>query len=167
MNVETKEDGIVRVTWPNSGEWYELEQAELEWAAEKETRYWWEKVINRIKSTWRWHVWPFIRNWSTLGPPRMFIQRGRRGFSDEDLWSFDMYVAPLIARALRVYITKTMGWPGQDERWPTFESWVEYVNDLADRLEHWNADNFIDLKAFEVTRNAMEEFGSMHDHFWI
>jgi len=43
---------------------------------------------------------------------KYFIQRGRRGYSDEDIWSFDMYLADMMPGALR-QLKKGVGCPSE------------------------------------------------------
>jgi len=35
---------------------------------------------------------------------KWFIQRGRRGYADCDLWSFDLYLANMLTKALKQFI---------------------------------------------------------------
>lgn len=42
---------------------------------------------------------------------RWFIQRGRRGWSDDDLWNLDYYLASVLAGSLRALDERGVGFP--------------------------------------------------------
>jgi hypothetical protein len=110
-------------------------------------------------------VWRRVKRAVLLRDARMFIQRGRRGFCDEDVWGFDCYIARVMSSGIARLADTDHGWPCGD-KWPTYEDWVRYLRDLAGRLGHWTDKNFADQDAFEVTRSAVEEFGRNFGHFW-
>jgi hypothetical protein len=109
--------------------------------------------------------WGRVKRVLLLRDVRMFCQRGRRGYSDEDLWSFDCYIARVMSRGIAQLADVTHSWPSNME-WPQPEDWDTYLRDLSRRLGHWTDENFLDRDAFEVTRAAVEEFGKNFGHFW-
>ena len=60
---------------------------------------------------------------------RWFIQRGRRGYSDQDLWSLDCYLASWLPSALRAY--GHGGHPSQ----LTHEQWKTILETMATGFE--------------------------------
>ncbi len=59
----------------------------------------WESLYWAVHRFWRWTIWERVsprRNWRRL---RVFWQRGRRGWADEDVWGLDSYLARVIAES--------------------------------------------------------------------
>lgn len=61
-------------------------------------------------------------------------QRLRKGIADCDVWNLDAYLIHIIITGLRKLAKNCIGYPGT-EPFTTHESWVAYLNDLADRFE--------------------------------
>lgn len=95
---------------------------------------------------------------------RWFIQRGRRGWADCDAWSLDCYIARILAQALP-RLGAGYAYPGTGQ-WDTPVKWTAYVNDLAGRCGAWNEETFCDRDAYEITREAVREFGDNLGVFW-
>lgn len=62
-----------------------------------------------------------------------FIQRGRRGYATEDLWSLDLYLAWWLPDAIRYYKTGH-GWPSREEA-ATFDDWIGITEKMAQGFE--------------------------------
>lgn len=62
---------------------------------------------------------------------KWFIQRGRRGYADCDLWSLDSYLARMLPQALRQLRDTSHGYP-QDL---TFEEWDMILTQMAEGFE--------------------------------
>jgi len=62
---------------------------------------------------------------------RKFIQRGNRGWSDEDAWSFDHYLAKVIIGGLTQLRDNNHGYPSD----MTPESWEEALTTMIDGFE--------------------------------
>jgi len=64
---------------------------------------WWDKFILHPKMNWlRWLIYnlPDVPRDIYL-ETKWFIQRGRRGYSDRDIWGIDYWLAEMMPRALR------------------------------------------------------------------
>ena len=61
-------------------------------------------------------------------------QRIHEGVADCDIWNLDAYLIRIIITGLRKLAKNCMGYPGT-EPFTSHESWVAYLNDLADRFE--------------------------------
>ena len=59
---------------------------------------------------------------------KYFIQRGRRGFSDRDLWELDFYIVNTIGNAISRYKKNLCGYPAS----LTPEKWDKILNDIKD-----------------------------------
>lgn len=110
------------------------------------------RTVNRIKP------WPHHRL-------RWFIQRGRRGWAENDTWSLDSYICTVLSGALIRLADRNFAYPGEESPWDTPEKWDTYLRDLSHRIGAWNADWF-NTEAQETTRKAMEEFGRNLGYFW-
>lgn len=70
---------------------------------------------------------------------KWFIQRGKRGYSDYDLWDFHSYLSPMIAKALRDLAQKKRGCPSEfwDDKAVNDEChrWKECLEEMAQGFE--------------------------------
>jgi len=82
---------------------------------------------------------------------KYFIQKGKRGFSDRDLWSFDDYLCEIIPPALRQLAKRSYGCPGDlwDKKRVNDEcyKWKEILEEMAQGFEA--AQQIIDVKYFK------------------
>lgn len=65
------------------------------------------------------------------------IQRGRRGWGDDDLWGLDNYLTGVLSGAVRQIADLSFGW--SDRLWPSHEEWVADLRRLADNLDWLHA----------------------------
>lgn len=108
--------------------------------------------------------WWGRRTWNnTLRPKRIrqhvawFIQRGRRGWSDSDVWSTDSYITRVLGEMIGELSRTTQSWPGGGSQWKTFEDWTSYLSDLSGRLLAWNDETFLEEEAFKTSEEAVRE----------
>lgn len=91
---------------------------------------------------------------------KYFIQRGRRGYSDRDLWSYDHFLADIIGNGLKQLAKTTHGWP--DSKFETFEEWQAELNKISDAFLDYideNSDiNFDGCKTDKDRKKAMAEY---------
>lgn len=79
----------------------------------------------------------FLREWYL--EVKYFIQRGRRGYSDRDLWDFDSYLSEIIPPAVRHLAKNASGCPG--ETWDVKQVnnechvWKEILEEIAQGFE--------------------------------
>jgi len=120
---------------------------------------------------YRWGAW---RRWTKTGwhrirratAVRRFVQRGRRGWCDEDLWNFDHHISRVIIGGFRQLADTTHGWPGTEE-FPKFEDWQAFLRQIADDLESWDLNNsFADRDAFDRAKAAMRRVAEQYGHYW-
>lgn len=99
------------------------------------------------------------RRWRPVFRSMMMWQRARRGWSVEDTWSFDCYLAKVIAGGVRSIRERSIGYPGEltPERWEEILLEIEQGMDAAIRLmDDWDAH---DKELFDL---AMK-----HLHHWF
>lgn len=84
---------------------------------------------------------------------KWFIQRGKRGYADCDLWNFDTYLEKIISKGLRELSRTTHGYPVSYE---TFENWQAQLNNIADLVEKFNPDNCLDWEK-DISRTDWED----------
>jgi hypothetical protein len=65
------------------------------------------------------------------------VQRGRRGWADDDLWGLESYLADLLSGSLRQIAELSFCW--NDRVWDTHENWVAELRRIADRCEELSA----------------------------
>lgn len=82
------------------------------------------------------------------------------------MWSFDCYIAKVMSEGVAWLAEHDHGYPGHGE-WDTPEKWQAYLRDLSARLGAWTReDAFLDDRAYEITSQAVQEFGRNLGHFW-
>jgi len=75
---------------------------------------------------------------------RRFIERGRKGYCYEDLWSWDYFFSKLIARSLKDFRQIVHGYPTDVK---TFEDWLKILDEIIDCFEEQtrsDSDNTVD-----------------------
>ena len=68
---------------------------------------------------------------------KYFIQRGKRGYSDRDVWSVDCYLATIIPPMLRDVAKYSIGHPANLRN---FDEWKEILHRIADGFEKYAED---------------------------
>lgn len=62
---------------------------------------------------------------------KYFIQRGKRGYSDEDIWNIDSYLMEWLPKALRQLAKHHIGYPsGLSDK-----QWISILNKMADGFD--------------------------------
>jgi hypothetical protein len=108
---------------------------------------------------------------------KWFVQRGRRGYADCDLWSFDHYLAGMISVGLKDFRNRMHSHPGQ----LTVEAWDKILDEIAEGFDAANKiisddlpwdpqDHTVFEKAHEAAMckffNGMELMKSYFFHLW-
>lgn len=104
-----------------------------------------------------WRGWPGIR------PTRKFIQRGKRGWSDEDVWSFDFYINRVAGEGLRELAKNTHGYPAD---FKDMKEWQEYLNRISAEMLGWSDDTFADKASFDRAQGAWFSWAILFGGFW-
>ena len=61
-----------------------------------------------------------------------FIERGRKGYCNEDLWSFDNWLSKIIARGLREFKEVCHTYPNDIDDW---EEWIKILDEMIECFE--------------------------------
>lgn len=116
--------------------------------------------IRRYKNYRNFHIYNKFRH-----------QRLYEGVADCDIWNFDTYLTHVIITGLRKLAKNSTGYPGKAP-FTTYENWVAYLNDLANRFEKNEEaiENgpFVDYEACRAERVKLftelgEHIGAMWD----
>lgn len=95
-----------------------------------------------------------------------FVQRGRRGYSDADIWNFDAYLAEVVSKGLRQLSRDTMAHPTT----LTPEEWEEVLEEIATGFEEWRrlADSWTTPtpEQQEAWERTLRLFGRWFNGFW-
>lgn len=79
---------------------------------------------------------------------RRFIERGRKGYCYEDLWSFDCWLSKTIAGGLREFKADCHGYPGEDMTWEkwmaTLDEMIECFDEQSRGIDNLPSKNFIE-----------------------
>jgi hypothetical protein len=97
-----------------------------------------------------------------------FIQRGRRGFSDSDLWSLDSYLAGLLARALPELAKFNNGCPAQlcedGNVSEGFAQWHAILTEMAEGFAEFADDHDASRPKIKRSLELLAEwFGDLWD----
>lgn len=122
---------------------------------------------------YRWSAWRrwlpvWLRRTALARPVVLFVQRGRRGWSDEDLWQFDHHIGRVIAGGLRRMAVVTYGYPGEHYGFNSLEEWRAFLVAIADDLDAWvsTPDAFLDRDAYDRAQNAMRRLAEHYGSYW-
>lgn len=96
----------------------------------------------RYPSNWVANIKTFFRTckWA--------YQRVKRGYADIDTWGFDDYLTEVMENGIRDLAIDIHTYPGNEE-FPTPESWVNYLNKIADLLHSSREDTDVYSNIYE------------------
>jgi hypothetical protein len=119
---------------------------------------WWYLARNPNKLflfAWRTARWNVVT----------FYQRGRRGYGDSDLWSFDSYLTTMIPAALKTFKEKNIGYPCS----LTPEEWDEILDKIilgfenhTTKIQDWSYDPEKDPE----WKETWKLFRKWFNHIW-
>ena len=127
------------------------------------------KDINKdpfIKYTILWWIRYGIWNWLEMLPRRIywFFQRGFNGFSDQDVWNFDSYLAEVISKGLKQFRTYYHG-----EK-PSKNELSDIILGFEENLKVMNLDYKYNSKSYkraeERFNKGMELFKKYFNYFY-
>lgn len=100
---------------------------------------------------------------------KMYHQRGRHGFSDSDLWSFDAYLCKMLSEALVALRDRTHGHPDGPNGFETFEEWQGALTEMAEGFEA--GTRYLDILDqqdgdYQKFRDGMELFSTYFFALW-
>jgi len=90
---------------------------------------------------------------------RWFVQRGRRGYSDRDLWGFDGYLASIIVNGALQLREQAHGYPVIDDDF-TFEQWQRELTMIAEGFNIYQRNEYVPE---ETWRKFQKYFPAMWD----
>lgn len=106
---------------------------------------------------------------------KWFIQRGRRGYSDADIWSLDYWLLTILPPAIRSLADTYHGHPvglcrsdcmGMNDTCHCEEKWIATLNQMAEGLEK----GILMQEAWDFSQEHKNEFddafGLFHKHFF-
>lgn len=88
----------------------------------------------RHPANWWGNIKVFFRHF------KWAYQRATRGFADCDVWNLDSSILEYLSGTLNHLADYHWGYPG-DERFPTDESWTEFLKDMAQKFYQANEVN--------------------------
>jgi len=95
---------------------------------------------------------------------KCFIQRGREGYSDKDLWDFDCYLAKVISNGLQRL--KEKGLTSYPPELVSVKEWENVLNIIIEGFrEKLKACNY-DTYDFKKVNKALELLSKYFNHFW-
>lgn len=109
---------------------------------------WWQR-------TW-WPIWRFFHNYgprALFQEAKYFIQRGRRGYSDRDLWNANSHIARTVLAFLAnggkagvpsIFCKEGETWEKSMARWRKVETEIGWLMEdyLEDDLSKWGDQNY-------------------------
>ena len=131
-----------------------------------------EEVLEKMKapkSVW-WNISAFFyRNWYKLtNVPKeikWFIQRGKRGWAECDVWGLNTYLARVIEETTGQLAKEAHGCPMESENDPmTLGKWIDILNDISTAFYYEKEITgydliYVPLKDYDkVAKNIKEDF---------
>lgn len=141
-----------------------------------ETSLSWEELMSGRAEHWWSDAWRMIRYrpLDIIRDPywwcKTFIQRGRRGYGDRDLWDLFSYHTRVMSGALKQFRSQLHGYPAD---MASDEEWIDKINqmiagfDIAkriDEMDYKNAEEFNELE-FRF-RTKMQVFIDYYFGLW-
>ena len=106
-------------------------------------------VLKYFPYRWRHyltHPWEFFEDcWYNL---KAAYQRVTRGFAYRDLFSIDSWFLDIFPEMLKEFRKNLHSYPGDNE-FPTFESWVEYLEEMETHFRNANENQKVQLNEWE------------------
>lgn len=97
-------------------------------------------------------------NWLEMRPLKIksFIQRGFRGWADEDTWDFDIYLAKIISEGLTHLKENNQGCPG--DIYEKYNKQKKFTQKQKDKLAmgEWNTVLNIIIRGFSLVPELFE-----------
>lgn len=117
-----------------------------------------KKILDEIYIFFKWKIYTPIVEFPR--EVKYFIQRGRRGYSDSDVWNFHNYLSKVIAGGLKDLSENAHGYPcsfdkGNDVE--AYEAWKNLLMNLSKSFE----DQANDMD-FEIWHDDFTQFGSVY-----
>lgn len=97
---------------------------------------------------------------------RRYLQRGKRGYADSDIWNLDFFILSWLPEALDQLADTTISFPGTP--W-TYESWKAFLKHHAAvmRAVRQREQDFEDTNAgWEEFKKSWQAIGEMFPHLW-
>lgn len=119
-----------------------------------------------MSSNWDWPAEEFKNEPDKL--EKHYAERAKSGFSTFDWWNFDMYIAGVIAAAVKKFSTGH-GYPGTFRDTEEFE---EFCKSIYEPLEFYTTHEYGRLKAdeqaiaYEAALDAMKKFSENLGGWW-
>jgi len=129
-------------------------------------------LINQVTEHNPWYRHYLSASWRVEKVKRFpkevkwFIQRGRRGYSDLDLWNFNNYLANVISKATAHLSEIAHGFPMMEELTGEYDSLIEMDEALRDRdtsdamFQQWQRELMMisdGFKLYETDEHVPEE----------
>lgn len=106
----------------------------------------------------------------TRGQVSDFIERGRRGFSRSDVWSFDTYLAQVIAGGVRELAGNLHGCPPAlvdgDDVDAGCERWAQILDEIAMGFEHWATNDTRGADDLAELNRSLDLLRQWWGHLW-
>lgn len=103
---------------------------------------------------------------------RAFYQRGTRGWSDQDVWSLDDYLAKVMGESIAHLAESSHGWPGEGSEWPKFEDWQNELRAVSKQLlayhdNHWTTNSIQEEeRVYKDFVKALKRVSKYWGHLW-
>lgn len=107
-------------------------------------------ILVKLKDDFLWSVDYYYTEvrYYLFRKPKYFIQRGIRGYSDEDLRNLGDYYKELISNSLLDFTKLKSSHP---MKYKDIESWVKEIKESADSIQYWlTQDNLLYWQDVEV-----------------
>lgn len=94
---------------------------------------------------------------------KYFVQRGRRGWSDQDLWNVDVFLVDMLVGALEQYKKESFGHPADT----TEEDWETTIDEIIWGLRQYQLfwDNWHELKIDDYIQAEKEAMNALARSF--
>lgn len=122
-------------------------------------------------------LWPLEAYWEKITnipkEIKWFIQRGKRGYADSDVWDLHYYLTDIIPPAIRQLRDETSGYPDnpfhKEGCFPNMRSWKKVLTVMANKLEAGNQvanSDYTKRQRIQAEKDFKEGFQLLEKYFF-
>ena len=91
-----------------------------------------------------------------------FYQRGKRGYSDRDLWNLDLYLATWLPEAIENFLNNNNGYPAE----LTEQEWKDILQKMIMGFRDYVAEEYYNIEVSDSSKEALQLFVKWFGYLW-
>jgi len=126
-----------------------------------------EVSLETISTGEYWKV-PKDFKWKRKDRKQFEKERIEFGYATHDWWSFDTFLAAVIAHGLERFASESHGHPGDK----TIEEWKDRLHEIAEPLKKWACEDRwklsydAEMELYEQVQDSIRDLADIFGHLW-